>query len=78
MKLIEQLEQTVKRKQYSPKTFKAYRAWVEKHLHFHKEVAGKWRHPSEMGRKEIEAFLNHLAVNRGVAAATQNQAFNVI
>ena len=31
-----------------------------------------------MGEREIEAFLSHLAVDRKVAAATQNQAFNAI
>jgi integron integrase len=36
------------------------------------------RHPAEMGRAEIEAFLNHLASDRGVAASTQNQALNAL
>ena len=31
-----------------------------------------------MGAAEIEAFLTHLAVNRNVASATQNQALNMI
>jgi integrase len=31
-----------------------------------------------MGQPEIEAFLSHLAVDRNVAAATQNQALNAI
>ena len=31
-----------------------------------------------MGKFEIERFLSHLAVNRNVAASTQNQAFNAI
>jgi site-specific recombinase XerD len=31
-----------------------------------------------MGEKEISAFLTHLAVNRNVAASTQNQAFNAL
>ena len=32
------------------------------------------RHPREMGRLEINAFLTHLAVNEQVSASTQNQA----
>jgi hypothetical protein len=32
------------------------------------------RHPKEMGRTEVEAFLTHLAVHAKVAASTQNQA----
>jgi hypothetical protein len=36
------------------------------------------RHPQETGAAEVEVFLTHLAVNRGVAATTQNQALNAI
>lgn len=78
MKLIGQLEQTLKRKQFSPQTFRVYRNWVERFLRFSRDVAGEWRHPSTMGRGEVEAFLSHLAVNRKVSASTQNQAFNAI
>ena len=31
-----------------------------------------------MGRREIEAFLTHLAVDQNVAASTQNQAFSAL
>ena len=31
-----------------------------------------------MRKTEIERFLSHLAVNRGVTAATENQALNAI
>jgi integron integrase len=31
-----------------------------------------------MGPKEVEAYLNHLAVNRRVAASTQSQALNAL
>jgi hypothetical protein len=36
------------------------------------------RHPRDLGKPEIERFLSHLAINRNVAAATQNQALNAI
>jgi integron integrase len=36
------------------------------------------RHPREMGASEVTAFLNHLARDLGVAAATQNQALAAI
>ncbi|MDZ4097439.1 MAG: integron integrase, partial [Methylophilaceae bacterium] len=32
------------------------------------------RHPRDMGAKDVEAFLTHLAVKRHVSASTQNQA----
>jgi hypothetical protein len=36
------------------------------------------RHPREMGAREVKAFLTHLAVERKVAASTQNQAKSAI
>jgi integron integrase len=36
------------------------------------------RHPLEMGAREVGAFLNHLALARRVAAATQTQALNAL
>ncbi|ETR66666.1 MAG: integron integrase [Candidatus Magnetoglobus multicellularis str. Araruama] len=36
------------------------------------------QHPKDMGEREIEQFLTSLALDRNVAASTQNQAFNAI
>jgi hypothetical protein len=54
---------------YSIRTEMAYVAWIRQFILFHEK-----RHPSEMGKPEIEAFLTHLAVDRKVAASTQAQA----
>ena len=54
---------------FSYRTEEAYLGWVRRYIGFH----GR-RHPREMGAPEIEAFLNHLANERSVAASTQNQA----
>jgi hypothetical protein len=43
--------------------------WIRRFILFR----GK-RHKKEMGRAEDKAFLSHLAVERDVAASTQNQA----
>jgi site-specific recombinase XerD len=51
------------------RTEQAYVDWIKRFIHFH----GK-RHPTSLGATEIEAFLTHLAVEREVSAATQNQA----
>ena len=48
-------------------------AWIRRYILFH----GK-RHPQDMGKPEVEQFLSHLAVERNVAAATQNQALSAI
>ncbi len=43
-----------------------------------KATAAGWRHPREMGPTEVAGFLSHLAQERDVAAATQNQALNAL
>jgi site-specific recombinase XerD len=36
------------------------------------------RHPRDLGRDEITAFLTHLAVERKVSASTQGQALSAL
>jgi integron integrase len=57
----------------SHRTEDAYWGWVRQFILFH----GK-RHPREMGEAEVAEFLTHLAADREVAAATQNQALNAL
>jgi site-specific recombinase XerD len=72
-KLLEQVSDVIRLKHYSYKTEKSYVSWVKRYIIFHDK-----RHPQEMGGKEIEEFLTHLAVEGNVAASTQNQALNAI
>jgi Phage integrase, N-terminal SAM-like domain len=58
---------------YAIRTENAYVDWAKRFILFHQK-----RHPTEMGRVEIEAFLTHLAVERHVAASTQNQALSAL
>lgn len=67
--LLEQAREKLRLKHYSLRTERAYLDWMRRYIRFH----GK-RHPREMGAAEVEAFLSHLAVERSVAASTQNQA----
>ena len=68
-KLLDQVRQTARLKHFSLRTERAYAQWVYRFVVHH----GK-RHPREMGAREIQAFLTWLAVERDVAASTQNQA----
>ncbi len=72
-RLLDRVRQAIRVRQYSLSTEKVYVAWVRRYILFH----GK-RHPVEMGKQEIEAFLTHLAINRSVSPATQNQALQAI
>lgn len=77
MKLLEQLRQKVAQLHLSPRTADCYCDWTEKFLRFNKSGAS-WKHPSELSVKDVERFLTHLAVDRHVTAATQNQAMQAI
>ena len=66
---MDQLRDRIRLKHYSIRTEQTYVDWVRRFIFFH----GK-RHPAEMGKPELEAFLTHLAVAGNVSASTQNQA----
>jgi integron integrase len=72
-KLLERVRTILRARHYSLRTEEAYLGWMRRFILFH----GK-RHPEEMGEAEVAAFLNHLAGERAVAAATQNQALNAL
>src|SRR5882672_4934026 len=72
-KLLDQLRGRLRVKHYSIRTEQAYVDWVRRFILFH----GK-RHPRDLGPREVEAFLTHLAVKGRVSASTQNQAKSAI
>jgi len=73
IRLLDRTRDAIRVRQYSMATEKAYLAWIRRYILFHDK-----RHPAEMEKLEIEAFLTHLAVNRAVSPATQNQALQAI
>jgi integron integrase len=72
-RLLQQVRDAIARRHYSYRTEQAYIHWIKRFIYF----SGK-RHPAEMGAPEVTAFLNHLAQDRDVAAATQNQALSAL
>ena len=68
-KLLDQVRARLRVKHYSLRTEGAYLGWIRRFILFHNK-----RHPREMGKLELEAFLSALAVEGKVAASTQNQA----
>ncbi|MDA0803739.1 MAG: integron integrase [Planctomycetota bacterium] len=77
MTLHEDFIAVIRRKHYSRRTERTYWSWIMAFLRFHRGADG-WRHPRDLGAAEVESFLTHLAVQRRVAAATQNQALNAV
>ena len=76
--LLEQARQLMRTRHMSIRTERAYLAWIEKFLRFHRDQKGAWVHPNEMGNDEINTYLTHLAVQHNVAASTQNQALSAL
>jgi integron integrase len=70
---LEQLRDAINRRNYSARTEETYVHWVKRFIYF----SGK-RHPAQLGAVEVTAFLNYLARERDVAAATQNQALSAL
>jgi integron integrase len=72
-KLLEQVSDALRTKHYSYRTEQTYVDWIRRYILFHNK-----RHPKEMGEKEIREFIAYLAIERKVAASTQNQALSAI
>jgi integron integrase len=68
-KLLEAASIVARLKHLSLRTEKAYLQHIKRYILFHDK-----RHPKEMGEAEIRAYLSDLAVNKNVAASTQNVA----
>jgi len=72
-RLLDQVREKIRLKHYSIRTEQAYVDWIKRFILFHDK-----RHPENMGKEDVEKFLTHLAVERHVAASTQNQALSAI
>jgi integron integrase len=72
-RLLDQVRDAIARKHYSRRTEQAYVHWIKRFIFFSDK-----RHPRDMGAPEVTSFLSHLARDRDVAAATQNQALAAI
>ena len=59
---------------YAYRTEKTYSDWIIRYIKYH----GTIKHPRDMSKPEIEAFLSHLTVDRDVSASIQRQAHNAI
>ena len=72
-RLLDRLRREARVRRLSPRTEEAYVQWSRRFILFHDK-----RHPSDLGGREIAAFLTHLAVERQVTPSTQSQALNAL
>ncbi|MEM9282091.1 MAG: tyrosine-type recombinase/integrase [Verrucomicrobiota bacterium] len=73
MRFLEKLDFELKVRNRSRSTRKTYRGWTRRWVHHSKAQS-----PDELTCQNANAFLDHLAADRGCAAATQKQALNAI
>ncbi|QPK65538.1 integron integrase [Methylomonas sp. LL1] len=74
--LLDDVRRIMRLKHYSLHTERTYCDWIKQFIKFHRMT----ERPAlfEESEAKIEAFLSHLATERHVAAATQNQAMNAL
>ncbi|QDH69714.1 integron integrase [Marilutibacter alkalisoli] len=72
-KLLDMVRARCRVMHYSIRTERAYVDWIKRFI-----LANGKRHPRDMGRSEVEAFLSNLATQGQVAASTQNQALSAL
>lgn len=71
--VYKQLENEIKLRHYSPKTFKAYRTLARQFQGYTKS-----KNYQDLCQQDVIDFLTWLAVERRVSASSQNQAFNAL
>ncbi|MFQ5597759.1 MAG: integron integrase [Nitrospiria bacterium] len=72
-KACDDLKTEIALRHYSPKTLRSYKNWINKFQGFTRNKAIEALSPDD-----VKGFLKYLAVNKNVAASTQNQAFNAL
>jgi integron integrase len=75
---LQEVRNLTRRLHLSIRTEDAYVQWIDQFLRYHRQKLGHWKHPTEMGSDEVNEFLTYLAVERRVAASTQNQALSAL
>jgi integron integrase len=73
MRLMDEVRRAFRTRHYSFRTEESYIKWIRQFILFHDK-----RHPRNLGAAEIQQFLSHLAVDRNVAASTQNPALSAL
>ncbi|MEN4053268.1 MULTISPECIES: integron integrase [Sulfurimonas] len=72
-KLLDIVRDKIRFKHYSYSTERTYVHWIKQYILFHNK-----KHPVEMGKVELEAYLTKLATKDRVSPTTQNQAFSAV
>lgn len=72
-RLLDQLRAHMRSRNLAYRTECTYIHWIKSYIYFHKKV-----HPRDLGSKEIDEYLSHLAVRSNLAVNTQKTALNAV
>jgi site-specific recombinase XerD len=78
MKLLDRLAQVARRRRLAEATIDAYTSWVRSYLSHCADRHGSWIAPEFLHTIDVEAFLNHLVLEKRLSASSQNQALNAL
>lgn len=74
MRLEQRVWEKIRSQGKAKATADAYWHWIRRFLLYARDRRGEWVAPENMGRRQVEIFLSHLANKENVSASTQNQA----
>jgi hypothetical protein len=72
-RLLDRVKALLRVRHYALRTEECYVQCIRRYILFHHS-----RHPAEMGGRELQEYLTHLAVVDHVSASTQTQALNAL
>ena len=72
-RFVDDIRADMRARGYAYPTERTYLHWIKRYILFNQR-----RHPRDMGRADIEAFLNYLAVEATVSPSTQRTALNAL
>jgi integron integrase len=78
MKLLDELARVAWRRRMADATIAAYTSWVRSYLAHCAARHGRWVPPEQLHTVDVEAYLNHLVLDKRLSASSQNQALNAL
>ncbi len=72
-RLMDKVREVLRYYHYAIRTEESYVKWILSFIRFHNK-----KHPKDLGKEEIEAFLSDMALNKNYSASSQNIAMNAI
>ena len=70
---LNEVRRVIRVKRLSLSTERSYLHYIIDYIYFHNK-----RHPEALGEAEVQAYLSHLALEKQVAASTQNVALSAL